>query len=542
MYNVTLTTGVITLRPKHGNNGYYTIGVGSASVPIPSGTATIDIDMYMIADASGEPLIPSMPPQTRLRQSIGSEIEEIEVSYGTGTNIQTKTIKATKQYNGVVTKDKDFYYSPANCVASGYYVGSTPPHVPGLYPLYGRGLSGKSIALSYGYSGGESKWTWNISVSRDGSVHFTTNQEDNTDYVEEFTPFVELTDAYNAFVGTLDIDDSFAVEAMFGGSWGVPGGSGYVLLKSGDAIKVKSSSTEVFSFEFMPDVDKMLYLNPFLSKSEEFIYDAKNNTFVPLYSDGERDDIVCAWEIPRLGAPKMIYHYADGTYIYKHNGNEIPLAIEGAPFDFVEGKECDDYDGISIYAVYPGYVLKLVLGTGVDEVRVNNYSYQSNRHGDMIDLRLCSMPSGYTSSFRTWLNATYPPHSIEPCSVSYPCFVDNGGNICFGSFAITPAAPVVGGHIGDMSLLLFNYGGEVERLNEVREVQQLSYADNETYYADAITWGRNVKTTALMSRANQVVETITIPESYNINSDFEPTMGTTEDTKDTFCWADVRKG
>lgn len=475
MYKIELPDNGITINPLAApSEGGYTIGVGGATISVPPNSAvTFDEELYIIDEAIGEPLPPNFYPQCDLRQSVGSTIGETTLYYGTKTDPKTKIIPMTEQYGGIVKKDKDFSYHPSGAILD--WISATPTLE--LLRLFGRNITGKSVALSRLATDNSTRFM--AMATRAGEVTFLHyDQVTNT-----LADHPDLQPAFDNYVSSLSItgEDKKVIEVV---SYQNDSDSVIAVLLKGDIAILVDDVSGVNAFTAHQGVVKIVY-GKMLTKSTKFMHDKQNLTFMPLFDDGSRDDVVNIWAIPSYNGVRYIYHYADGSYDLDGQA----LTVTGAPIDFHVGTDPDTKDE-TVYAVYQGYRLERVIGTGADTLHVANYSYQTQRY--------------YSDGLGS-------PYSID-----------------------------------DAAALLFRLDGSVGRIAGLDSIL-VSYSDDATFEAAVAAYITNddiklplVSKTGGLPVAETLAQTNVHSISGGETGDFELQYATGEDTKDPFTWADIR--
>jgi len=510
----------ITLDPNLGS-GVMTIGLGSAMVDVDSDSfysggdpngQVIDVEMWIIGDSEGNPLPPLYQPQAGVRQSVGDVTEDVTLYYGTKTDIKTTTVKSTGSYSAVATKDKDFAFVPSAPFRQGetrsiqydvssYYVVSWTTYQP-LFQI-GR-IYGKRIAHAVFYN--TYLESFFAIMTRKGTLEFY----DNSLMGMKKNPTLQGEwDTYLSNLWLLDEDKTALDLVTFGDDQFV------VHLRNRDAVKIGFTWDGHLQFTEYHDVAKVVS-GTILYTSAEMIWDGENNLFIPLMSDGVRHDIVDAWAIPSLANDyRVIKHYADGTF--ELNGS--PISVTGTPFDFFGS---DDV----VYAVYKDapYRLEKITGTGALVLHVNNYSYYDSKISDQTGFNLCSTSTA-NATYINWVEANYTAveefYDKPPCPYRYSRL----------------GYPTRSGSNNGIELLIFQ-GSTIKSMVDGTTKVVKSYISDDAYFTDVTNWSA----TDDQNNMFDVAETCSPPMATfgGTYEEFRLKIGTQEDTKEWFTWADVR--
>jgi hypothetical protein len=456
--------------------------------------------------------------------------------YGQGTNVKSKQIYAAAQYQGMVTKDKDYVWSISGVFRQPKYGLYGATESTGNYswtkyqPLYGpEVIYGKQIAI--GELVADPEFSFGCTMTRAGKLLFHTYSTK-----ESISASTKLTAVWENYLAGLLIpeDDRKVInidlyERMK---------SVVATLKCGDSVLIESISNTI-QMTLLPGVVKTVP-GVQLKRSKNYMYDKTNAVFIPLYDDGTRDDIVNVWAIPHTD--KKVYHYQDGTFFY--DGTEIfPTA---AVLDFVGSTD-------SLYAVYPGspYVLERIFGTGLQTVECINYSYQEANTPPHYNYKVCQDPTGTIGSpeLPAYVQWQFDTFTIIACS-STPSGVDISASwvtpdgLCstwyqFENCSRSSVPGVRSGSYLGIELLAFTEDGVINVDTKApKEIR--TYTTNDEYFND-VTFNMSAfhDSNVLVSRGG-LAETYCGIVNYTTTGDIHPKLGTEEDTKDWFTWADVR--
>lgn len=511
----------LILKPNIGVD-VQTIGIGSGMIPIddspfytgddPNGLV-LDVDLWIVGDADGEPLPPSFSPQCGLRQTVGAVTEETTLYYGNGSDVEEKPIWKTSAYSGAITKDKTFAFVPSAPYRHGetrsieydvemYYVVSWTYYQP-LYEV-GR-VYGKKMAHAVFYD------TYVESfmpiLTRAGILEF---YDLSLMGLKKNNVLKTEMDNYLATLNVIESDRYFVDLVTYGDDLMIG------LLINGDAIKIGFTWDGHLEFtETYHDVKKVLP-SLLLYSSIEMMWDGMNNLFIPLMSDGVSNLIVDAWAIPSVASDfRYIKHYADGSFTLAGS----PITVTGVPFDFIGN---DD----AVYAVYRDapYRLELVAGTGESTLHVNNYSYFDSKMDAQVMPRLCSETTT-DFTYQEWVEANYT--SIEEFYDKPPCPYRYSRS----------GYPERAGSDNGIELLAFQ-GSSIKSIADGVQKVIRGFASDDAYFA-YITES---------SVANDEIDIFDIQETVTppiqtfggAFNEYREKWGVQEDTKEWFTWADVR--
>lgn len=515
------------------------IGLYGAAVPIPIGYSG-SLFSYLMPGANTsqpQPILADVTMDAGLSQGISAATGAYPITYQNPVTGQTASLSVPKaDYRARVTKTKDFIFRACNF--SGARMGqNNGVKTPVVYPPYGvTNVVGRQIALYSSRLKTSASYPYAVMpvLKSDGTVDFY--RFDTVNYFE----IARADDVRTEFYTQLDTlglsNDSKKVKAVQQYDNDV-----YVfMLAVGGAFEFGTTFGIAPYYLYRPDVVWASF-GKLYTLSSNVMFDGTNDTIIPLLDDGERNDIVWVWDIPSDELyRKCVRMFSDGSIEFTmYDGTVVDLpALAQAPMDFIEAFD-------SLYAVYPGYRLELVYGSGQQTIACVNYSYFGDGVDEWGEIFMCESDSVTQEdmSFALWIGGA---STVVPGS-----YFDEG--YCPTTTAVQSSAladtwdsyALENGELIFRQAIFFKADGDIDRIGYTGHMVQEEFGTNADYFSYIAASSRDQLRRLIYSKPGEpIAETVTasmfISTGSNITNYMIYTFGTTENTKDDFEWSQVR--
>jgi len=265
-----------------------------------------------------------------------------------------------------------------------------------------------------------------------------------------------------------------------------------------------------------------------LSLSPNIVWDGSHDVMMPLYRSEltGTSDIFEIWRKPHASSPRTVVNYADGTFELLESSTT--LTPSRAPYDII-------FTPSAIYAVYKGYELELLHGTGPSSVTgIVNYGRFASINHELIDVNYPdTMDLRTIADFVQWLDDTYTFTSVT-CQGVY-----SGQSNCIGTNGIVSFS----GAIVD-DILLMRTDGTLTYVDGT-EFTLGNYADNDAWFTAFMGMTDAQHGSHVIRKTGQKLGEVTAQRFFRSlgsagATDLDVSFGASENTKEDFSWADLR--